>query len=233
MSPLSHGSPWFPMSCATPWSPHPCVPEPCNASWSLKPWEILLETPGDTHNWGGGQVCGITGTTCNLPCGTHGCRRRPGPWAGGEQHSKAAPHHDGLLTTELQKTVAPWTGSGGWMLSPGQISGAEGWVGSQGHHSGGPATRSRGGWWLRAEVLFVVLVVLPMETGLVQGPSPLPVLPGTLWVLGRLCSCGPCSPLSCTPATMARPWRPPPPQQGPGTHHVPFHCGDCIPCYHS
>ena len=98
-------------------------------------------------------------------------------------HSEAGPHHDNVLTTALRRAVAPQANLGEWVLSPGQILGAEGWVELRGRRFGGPATRSGGSRWLWAKVLFVVLVVLPMETGLVQAPSSLPVLPGTLRVL--------------------------------------------------
>lgn len=159
---------------------------------------------------GGEKV--TTGTTHNLPYvgqGDTGHR--------GDRGTHQRPHlcYGGVLITELWRMVAPQAGSGGWVLSLGQFLGAEGWVGWWGRGGSGPAACSGGGRWLRAEVLFVVLVALPMETGLVQAPSSLPAPPGTPRVLGMLCPRRARSPPSCPPATMAKPWWSPPPRHLP------------------
>lgn len=109
------------------------------------------------------------------------------------------------------------------MLSSGQFLGAEGWVGWRGRGGSGLAACSGGGRWLRAEVLFVVLLALPMETGLVQAPSSLPAPRGHHGAKQRCC---------VPRAVPMPPW----PGLGGPHRHVPCNRGDSAttagPCCH-
>lgn len=81
---------------------------------------------GATRNPGGGH--GGQHTTSHVaPVGAGEALATAG---GGD--STADPQRDVVLTTNLQRMVAPWAHAVGWVLSPGWISGAEGWVGSVG-----------------------------------------------------------------------------------------------------
>lgn len=98
-----------------------------HALMSLKPWGNPTGNP-----WGPPATrVGAMGDNTQLAAWHPWVQEGHWPPQGGG-HSTAGPQCDGVLTTNLQRMVAPWAHAVGWVLSPGWILGAEGWVGSVG-----------------------------------------------------------------------------------------------------